>query len=236
MVEHLERDMIILFFSRYLDFKGSKSWNRQIVICCSGTISCILFSISGPLKIKISEKNYMVITLSGFLTILAYKILKKLNFGLKIGISKMLSKNSVSSTLTATLQIWWYLMEMRPQQIEGTWNCVANLNGTWKTQRKTRSLENLQDKGGQTQKETGDILSQWCLSPWLKGGHWGSASIPWKWKHPSTAGSSMWRQLGRVWLAPWGRSTPGQWTVGGQPASPAGQTLEDAQYREWFTR
>ena len=52
----------------------------------------------------------MVITLSGCLTILAFKISKKLNFDLKIGILKMLSKNSVSSTLTATLEIWWYLI------------------------------------------------------------------------------------------------------------------------------
>ena len=52
----------------------------------------------------------MVITLSGCLTILAFKISKKLNFDLKIGILKMLSKNSVSSTLTATLQILWYLI------------------------------------------------------------------------------------------------------------------------------
>ena len=33
-----------------------------------------------------------------------FKISKKLNFGLKIGILKMLSKNSVSSTHTATLE------------------------------------------------------------------------------------------------------------------------------------
>ena len=51
------------------------------------------------------EKNYMVITLTVFLTILAFKISKKLNFGLKIGILEMLSKNSVSSTHTATLEI-----------------------------------------------------------------------------------------------------------------------------------
>ena len=58
----------------------------------------------GPLKSKYMEKNYMVITLTVFLTILAFKISKKLNFGLKIGILKMLSKNSVSSTHTATLE------------------------------------------------------------------------------------------------------------------------------------
>jgi len=51
------------------------------------------------------EKNYMVITLTVFLTILAFKISKKLNFGLKIAILKMLSKNSVSCTHTATLEI-----------------------------------------------------------------------------------------------------------------------------------
>ena len=82
----------------------------QIAIRQRTNISRIIFSWFWPLKIKISGKNYMVITLSGCLTILAFKISKKLNFDLKIGILKMLSKNSVSSTLTATLEIWWYLI------------------------------------------------------------------------------------------------------------------------------
>merc|ERR1711954_636671 len=56
----------------------------------------------GPLKSKYLEKNYMVIPLSGCLIILAFKISKKLNIGLKIGILKMLSKNSVSFTHTGT--------------------------------------------------------------------------------------------------------------------------------------
>ena len=47
----------------------------------------------------------MVMTLSGCLTVWAFKISKKLNFGLEIGILEMLSKISVSSTLTATLEI-----------------------------------------------------------------------------------------------------------------------------------
>ena len=68
-------------------------------------IICPYFYDVGTFKIKISGKKYMVITLSGFLTILAFKISKKLNFGLKIGILKMLSKNSVSCTHTATLEI-----------------------------------------------------------------------------------------------------------------------------------
>ena len=53
----------------------------------------------------------MVITFTGFLTILAFKISKKLNFGLKIGILKMLSKNSVNSTHTATLEMVWHLLQ-----------------------------------------------------------------------------------------------------------------------------
>ena len=56
-------------------------------------------------KVKIPEKNYLVITLSGFLAMLAFKISKKLSIGLKIGNLKMLSKNSVSATHSATLQI-----------------------------------------------------------------------------------------------------------------------------------
>ena len=47
----------------------------------------------------------MVITLLGCLTILAFKISKKLNIGQRIGILKILSKNSVSSKHTATLEI-----------------------------------------------------------------------------------------------------------------------------------
>ena len=45
----------------------------------------------------------MVITLSEFLTILAFKFQKIFHFGLKIGILKMLFENSVSSTHSATL-------------------------------------------------------------------------------------------------------------------------------------
>ena len=48
---------------------------------------------------------HLVITILGCLTILAFKIFKKLNFGLKIGILKMSSKNSVCFTHGATLQI-----------------------------------------------------------------------------------------------------------------------------------
>ena len=62
------------------------------------------FMIWAP-KVKIPEKNYLAITFWGFLAMLAFKISKKLNFGLKIGILKMLSKNSVSSTHSATLEI-----------------------------------------------------------------------------------------------------------------------------------
>ena len=52
-------------------------------------------------------KKEKVIALLGFLTILAFKILKKLNFCLKIYSLKILSKNSVSYTHSATPQIWW---------------------------------------------------------------------------------------------------------------------------------
>ena len=87
-------------------------WGRfqpKMVNLCHVTISCIIFSWFGPLKIKIFGKNYMVITLLRFLTILAFKILKKLNIGLKIGILKMFSKNSDSPTHSASLEIWWHL-------------------------------------------------------------------------------------------------------------------------------
>ena len=57
------------------------------------------------LKIKISGKKLFGHNLSGCLTILAFKISKKLNYGLKKGILKMFSKNCVSSTHTATLEI-----------------------------------------------------------------------------------------------------------------------------------
>ena len=83
----------------------------QIVIRRRFDISRVIFSCFWPLKSKYLEKNYLVIALTGFLTILAFKISKKLNFGFKIGISKMLFKNSVSSTHTATLEIWWYLIQ-----------------------------------------------------------------------------------------------------------------------------
>ena len=62
----------------------------QIRICQQTTISRIIFAWYWPLKIKISKKNYMVITPSGCLTISAFKISKKLNCGLKIGILKNL--------------------------------------------------------------------------------------------------------------------------------------------------
>ena len=50
-------------------------WGRvqpQIVILCHATISCIIFSWFGPLKIKYLKK-YTVKTLLGLLTILAFK-------------------------------------------------------------------------------------------------------------------------------------------------------------------
>ena len=81
----------------------------QIAIWLRAIFSCVIFSWFGPLKIKIFGKNYMVITLLRFLTILAFKILKKLNIGLKIGILKMFSKNSDSPTHSASLEIWWHL-------------------------------------------------------------------------------------------------------------------------------
>ena len=58
-----------------------------------------------PKKLGSVFLNYAVITLSVFLTLLAFKILKKENFGLRIGILKIWSKNSVNSTHTATLEI-----------------------------------------------------------------------------------------------------------------------------------
>ena len=61
-----------------------------------------IYSWFWPLKIKVSRKSYTVITLWGCFTILAFKISKKLNCGLKIGILKMLSKYYVSSTHSAT--------------------------------------------------------------------------------------------------------------------------------------
>ena len=52
-------------------------------------------------------KKEKVIALLGSLIILAFQILKKLNFCLKICSLKILSENSVSSTHSATPQIWW---------------------------------------------------------------------------------------------------------------------------------
>ena len=69
-----------------------------------------IYSWFWPLKIKVSRKSYTVITLWGCFTILAFKISKELNCGLKIGILKMLSKNSFTSTNTATLEIWWHFI------------------------------------------------------------------------------------------------------------------------------
>ena len=60
---------------------------------------------TGPIEIKISEKKHNIISLFGFLTILAFKIPTKLIIGLNISILKMLSKNSVSSTHSATIEI-----------------------------------------------------------------------------------------------------------------------------------
>ena len=108
------------FGSRFeaLGVLRSKSWRKQtliffiqpllrpqIAIWIFAIFSRVIFSLFWPLKIKISQKNYMVITLSGCLTILAFKISKKLNFGIKIGILKMMSTNSVSSIHCAALQI-----------------------------------------------------------------------------------------------------------------------------------
>ena len=59
----------------------------------------------------------MVITLSEFLTILAIKILKIFNFGYKMGILKMLSKNSVnsvSSTPIWCISFYGYSFTSRP--------------------------------------------------------------------------------------------------------------------------
>ena len=66
------------------------------------------FMILAP-KSKYLEKNYRVITLLGFLAMLPFKISIKLCIGLKIGNLKMLSKNSISSTQSATLAIRWHL-------------------------------------------------------------------------------------------------------------------------------
>ena len=106
------------FGSRFeaLGVLGSKSCREQTPIFWEKLGVCFhayYFYDFGPLKSKYLEKNYMVITLSGFLTILAFKISKKLNFSLKIGILKMLSKNSVSSTHTDTLEIWWHLIHKK---------------------------------------------------------------------------------------------------------------------------
>ena len=66
------------------------------------------FMILAP-KSKYLEKNYRVITLLRFLAMLPFKISIKLCIGLKIGNLKMLSKNSISSTQSATLAIRWHL-------------------------------------------------------------------------------------------------------------------------------
>ena len=58
-----------------------------------------------PENRNIWKINFMVITLLGCLTKLTFRISKNLNFGLKIGILKRLSKNSVSCTHSATLEI-----------------------------------------------------------------------------------------------------------------------------------
>ena len=57
------------------------------------------------LKMKISQKILYGHNPLGMLNHNGFKISKKLNFDLKIGILKRLSKNSVSSTQTATLEI-----------------------------------------------------------------------------------------------------------------------------------
>lgn len=53
----------------------------QIAIRWCANILRVIFSWFWPLKIEKSEKNYMAITLSEFLTILAIQILEILNFG-----------------------------------------------------------------------------------------------------------------------------------------------------------
>ena len=77
----------------------------QIVIHCRESISCVIFSEFWPLKIKISGKKLHGQNPPGMLNRIGFKNLKKLNFGLNIGILKLMSKNSVSSTQTATLNI-----------------------------------------------------------------------------------------------------------------------------------
>ena len=77
----------------------------QIMIHWHAKFLRAIFSWFYPLKSKYLEKNYVVITLSGFLTILAFKISKKLNSGLKIGILKKISENFATSTHNATLEI-----------------------------------------------------------------------------------------------------------------------------------
>ena len=74
------------------------------------TISRVIFSWFWPHKIKTYEKNYMVITLLGFLTILAFEILIKLTICIKRSILKRLSKDSISFTHSATLEIWQHLI------------------------------------------------------------------------------------------------------------------------------
>ena len=53
---------------------------------------------------------------------MAFKISEKWNFGLKIHILKMLSKNSDSSTHTATLEMWWHLIHKMTNLKK--WGCV----------------------------------------------------------------------------------------------------------------
>ena len=68
-----------------------------------------IFMIS-PLKIKNFGKKLYGHNPFGMLNHICFQNFKKLNLGLKIGILKMLSKNSVSSTHTGTLEIWWHLI------------------------------------------------------------------------------------------------------------------------------
>ena len=58
------------------------------------------------LKVKIPKKNYLVITLSGFLAMLAFKISKKLSIGLKIGNCSATNLAPTSAELSQWTTVW----------------------------------------------------------------------------------------------------------------------------------
>ena len=90
LVQKIEENRCLFFLEKNKGLFSAMVW-AKMVICHCDYFTNNFFKDLYLLKFKYLIKTFRVITLSGLLTILAFEISQKFNFGLKRGILK---KNS----------------------------------------------------------------------------------------------------------------------------------------------